>query len=127
MSHEFRLKFQQMQENAPARENPANKTHADFYEQSGHARNVCFVLLDGYRTFLNYAYLVSGEYLPQQNRIILAFTSHLVTLTGIWLEELYYAFMHHLPKQVQCIDARYNATAGDDDAIVNEIVINKNE
>lgn len=116
-----------MQENSPAHENPAIQKHADFYEQGGHARNVCFALLDGRKMFLNYAYLVSGEYLPQQNRIVLAFTSHAVTLIGLWLDDLYYAFMYHLAKHVRCVDARYNATANDGESIVNEIIIVSNE
>ena len=33
-----------------------------YYETEGHARKVCFVLGNGDRVLLNYAFLVSGEY-----------------------------------------------------------------
>jgi hypothetical protein len=127
MNREFKLKIQQMKENVRLRENPSIQKHVDFYEQEGPVRNVCFMLLDGYRIFLNYAYLVSGEYLPQQNRVILSFTSHMISLSGIGLEGLYYAFMHHLPKHVRCQDARYNATADDKESIVNDITVTPNQ
>ena len=95
------------------------------YSTGSNTRNVCFVFLNGNRVFLNYGYLVSGEYFPDANIITLTWTSHLVTLAGIYLEALFYEFMQHLPRQVLCADARYNVVA-EKKPIVNDIRINKN-
>ncbi len=41
------------------------------YATPSQVRNLCFVQPDGKRLFLNYAYLVSGEYSPETNTIVL--------------------------------------------------------
>jgi len=93
------------------------------YSTISHARNICFVLDDGSRIFLNYGYLVSGEYLPEDKKIILSFTSHIITLSGIYLEKLFYDLMQGLPRQLVCQDARYNPVDDTQKPFVNQIQI----
>jgi hypothetical protein len=106
MSQSFRWKFDQMRENNPGREQGA-EDQAEFYPRESHARNICFALSDGRKTFLNYSYLVSGEYVPEENTITLVFTSHLVTLRGVNLEPLFMELMQHLPRIITCTESRY--------------------
>lgn len=61
--------------------------------------NICFILPDYTQTFLSYAYLVSGSLLPD-DRIVLHFTTHTVTLSGYNLEEL---FQHIINRQAPVI------------------------
>lgn len=129
MSQGFRLKYDQLQENNPGREHPNTNEGVPaglFYESEGHTRHVCFVRLDGSRVFLNYAYLVSGAYVPDANTIVLAFTTHSVTLKGIHLEPLYYQLMKQANKQIVCTDERYNDVQEDNASIVNHIEITSN-
>ncbi|ASZ11172.1 hypothetical protein KTO58_19345 [Chitinophaga pendula] len=122
MSLNFKLRLDELNENDPARK-ISTSPEGEFYGAASHVRNVCFVLLDSNRTFLNYGYLIAGDYLPSSNKIVLLWTTHTVTLTGIRLEPLYYDFMLQLPRQIVCMDARYNATAQQDTPVVNAITI----
>lgn len=74
--------------------------------------------------FLYYTYLVAGDFLPEDNKIMLGFTSHNVTLAGVHLESLYVDLMRHLPKNVICSNERYNQVE-DEKPIVNVIEIEK--
>lgn len=129
MSQGFRLKYDQLSENSPGMENPNTNEGFPaglFYETEGHTRHVCFVRLDGSRVFLNYAYLVSGDYMPDSNMIVLAFTSHIVILKGVHIEALYYQLMTQSNKQIICADERYNDLQDDNASIVNHIEITSN-
>lgn len=95
------------------------------YPSHGHVRNLGFVWEDSRRLFLNYAYLVSAEYLPSERTIRLAFTTHDVTLKGIFLDDLYEALMSQVPRLIVCEDARYNATAEKGQMRVNSIDVVK--
>jgi len=87
-------------------------------------RNLCFAWPDGRKLFLNYAYLVSGEFVTdgETNTIKLAFTSHLVTLKGYGLEELYIALIEQIPRIIEEEDARYRDTS-ESKTMVTEIVV----
>ena len=128
MSQGFKLKYDSLQNNTDMESPNTNEGFPAglLYESEGPTRHVCFVRLDGSRIFLNYAYLVSGEYIPDTNMIVLAFTTHLVTLKGVHLEALYYQLMKQSNKQIICIDERYNDVQGDNAAIVNQIEITSN-
>lgn len=102
---DFESKFDKLKKNLPG-EAPASQN----YETEGSGRNVCFIKADGNAIFFGYGYLVSSEHFKEDGTIILNFTSHVVTLKGIRMEGLYYAFMGHLPKMVVCIEERYNDT-----------------
>ena len=75
--------------------------------------------------FLNYSYLVSGEYSPEENSIILTFTSHSFILKGVNLKGLFYDVMHQVSRQIICTDVRYNLIGTDQKFVVNEIIIFK--
>jgi len=131
MSQSFNYTFEKMRDSNPTKpidpasdKGVAEVKDAD-YPSGSNTRNVCFVWPEGKRIFLNYGYLISGEYHPQDNQIILSFTSHTLKLKGIRLEPLFYDLMGHVPKQILCKDARYNAV--EENSCVNEITILSNE
>jgi hypothetical protein len=127
MNQIFKLKYDEMKEGNPAHEEPSSeyrsKAYEEFYPEESHTRNVCFVWLDGKRIFMNYSYLVSGEYSPETNTITLSFTTHAFILKGVNLESLFYDIMHQLSKQITCVDARYNLIGEGEKPVVNEISI----
>lgn len=110
--------------------NPASTENAveetDHYVRESNTRNVCFVFPDGNRKFLNYGYLVSGDYMPDAGLITLEFTNCTITLNGIHLEALFYEFMQHLPKEIKCVEDRYNALEEKERPVVNKIKILNN-
>ena len=121
MSHEFRLKYNQLKEN-----DPTQKDREENYPTGSSVRNVCFVQADGSKIFLNYGYLVSGEFSPFDTKITLCFTSHIVTLEGIQLENLFNDLMNHIPQYIVCQDERYNAIENNK-PLVNTMTITKAE
>lgn len=124
MSQGFKLKFDEMRDNDPTKDEPAQYRERAFdksYPDEGHARSICFVWPDGRRMFLNYSFLVSGEYLPDESNIVLTFTSNTFVLKGVNLEGLFYDIIRQQAKQVTCIDARYNVVGDGEKFIVNEI------
>ena len=77
------------------------------FDSPGHARNICFVETSGKQTFLNYSYVISGEFLPEENIITLYFTTHCVTLKGAKLVSVFESLKDHSIKMIRCIDKRY--------------------
>lgn len=128
MSQEFRLRFDQMRENNPHTQPVGGDIPAaisDTYFEPGHSRNICFCWSNGQKLFLNYSYLVSGEYMPEQGAIILQFTSHHVVVTGSGLESLYVLFMHQMAKLVVVSDLRYESLEEANGAVVHSIIVTK--
>lgn len=113
-------------------EKDVNKAEQEAIEKSenhlteSHVRNLCFVWPDGKKKFLNYAYLVSGEYLPEENSIKLAFTSETILIKGDRLEGLFEQLLNHEPKRIVCTDERY-AAIDDSGIFVTEILIGKSD
>ena len=106
--------------------NPNDTQEIENYSTTGHVRNLCLVQTDGKRLFLNYAYLVSGEYSPESNTIKLVYTTHEITLTGRNLEGLFESLMAHVPRQIVAVDKRYEGTKKESEIVVNEInIVNK--
>lgn len=93
------------------------------YNSPGHVRNLCFVQLDGKRTFLNYAYLIAGNHVSEENIIVLTYSTHIITLKGQNLEKLFDNLRFHLPKEIVAIENRYSKTKNESEIIVNEIEI----
>jgi hypothetical protein len=125
MSQGFSLKYDRMKGNGsdiPA----AARTGIERHDHAAHDRKLCFILVDGSSLRLNYAYLIWEEFYPEENRIILSFTSHTVTLTGQHLSKLYEDLMQNMPRIVPCMAARYNPAAESDGPIVNDIKISIN-
>jgi len=119
MSQRFRFKLNEKDVNkAEQEETEKSETHLT----ESPVRNLCFVWPNGKKKFLNYAYLVSGEYLPEENLIKLAFTSETILIKGERLEGLFEQLLDHEPRRIVCGDARYNALDAIE-ASVNEIII----
>lgn len=130
MNHGFKLRFDEMRESDPTNLDTTQKSEADeFYQSSGHTRNVCFVWSNEKRLFLNYAYLIAGEFNPndEKNLIKLIFSSHTVSLYGYHLEDLYTALLDHLPRFIIETDARYALNGESKEGIVIEIIVEKKE
>lgn len=130
MSHGFKLRFDEMRESDPTNSDSTKQDENElFYQSSGHARNVCFVWSNEKRLFLNYAYLVSGEFNPneEKNLITLTFSSHTVSLHGYNLETLFTALMEHLPRIIFEVDSRYALGSELRDVIIVEIIVEKKE
>lgn len=96
----------------------------EHHAEASAVRNICFVQPDGKKTFLNYAYLVSGEYSPDDSTIKLTFTTHIVTLKGNNFEELFDALNKHEPKTIIAVDKRYSEI-GEGKNTVTSILIEK--
>lgn len=123
MSQESKTRFQQMRENDLAAKG-TELLSSEQYAGPGHARNLCFVWPDGRRAFLNYSYLVAAEYLPEDGAIRLTYTTHMVELKGIRLENLYDELMDYIPRMIVCVDKRYDAAnEGEDTPLVHDITI----
>jgi hypothetical protein len=115
MSREFNLRYNEIQPDRNANDNttPEHSECVTYYETEGHARNVCFVLENGDRIFLNYAYLVSGEYEQETGKIKLSFTTHNIVIEGNNLILLFENFAKHMPIILGCSTSRYKALTTD--------------
>lgn len=118
MNRDFEFGFDHFDK--PQQRTPSNSPLPDEYSTPSHTRNVCFVWLDGRMKFLNYAYLVSTDYLPDEGIISLTFTSEAIVLKGIRLQSLFEKLLFHLPLRIMCQDERYNQLKPDS-YCVNEI------
>ena len=126
MSLDFKLHYDRLREGDPTKPDTAATNEASaFYEESSHARNLCLVWPDGKRQFLNYAYLVSGTFMPgdEMNEIKLYFSAYTVTLKGYRLESLFIALLDHLPRQVVQIEARYEVRNVEETVIISMLVV----
>jgi len=105
----------------------SDNIHADAsaYPNVSNTRNLLLVMADSNRKFLNYSFLISGDYLKSEGYIRLEFTTHIVTMKGLQLEQLYNALFEHRVKIIVCRDARYNALEGEG-FVVNEMVVVSN-
>lgn len=102
---------------------PEEQKSVELYDTPGHARNICFVQADGSMTFLNYAYLVCGEFNSNTGEVKLGFTTHLIIINGEKLDALYSLFLDHSIKSVRCINLRYNKVFDDKNITVTEMKI----
>lgn len=126
MSHEHKSRLTDYLSSDPTKKTEANSSNGISYfdkDDTG-VKNVCFVLLDGKHIFLNYNYLVAGEFFPEENKIVLHFTTHVITLTGQKLEKLYQDFMQHLPKIIIATNDRYSGISNGNSPIVTGIEVN---
>ncbi len=121
MNHEFKLKYDELKDN-----DPSQKEEDKNYFAPSSTRNVCFVQTDGKMLFLNYGYLISGEYLPNESLITLYFTSHTIILKGAKLESLYQDFFNHVPRLVICLDERYEEISENNTYTIHKIEVSIN-
>lgn len=121
MNHNFREKLNEMRGENPAKPNQDDNPHYKTFDTAGHVRNLCFRWPDGKSMFLNYAYMIGGDYTPDPGRITLVFTSETIVLEGIRLNLLYNDLLHHTPSEITMIEQRYIATVGDNEFAVTSI------
>ena len=127
MSQDFKLKFDEMRESKPAGSQIAEGIKLnDLYDIPGNVRNLCFVWPDGRMKFLNYAYLYSVEYSPNNSSILLTFTSEKITITGTRLTILFNSLLTHAAKSIKLEESRYSSTENNS-FTVSDIQIEKND
>ena len=124
MKSDFRKKLEEMFNKNMEDETQAEEKD-DAYRTITTVRNVCFIPKDGNAIFLNYAYLISGEYDGDSGIITLSFTTHTVTIKGYGLESTYYAFMEHIPRKLSLTNERYREILEEDNFMIQEINIEK--
>jgi hypothetical protein len=124
MSQGFKTRFDKMLENDPSPKDAAHDEKNENYPAAGNGRNICFILSDEQRVFLNYSYMVSCEYKPEENLIAVEFTTCMVVLKGYKLVTLFNDLMNQLPRLIIAVNARYNQLA-EGKAVVNDIIIEK--
>lgn len=124
MNQSFSERYQQMRENARA-SNPGlsdpEKDNDLSYPSAGNARTICFCWPDGKRLFLNYAYLVSGEYEPNEGMINLIFTTLTIKLKGVRLAPLFEGLMDQSIKTIFQASDRYAQLENDESPVVVDI------
>jgi len=123
MSYDYKSRLDDYLSGDPTKKNEPKQDENITYFDADYTgvRNVCFVQLDGKQIFLNYNYLVSGEYLPEENKITLQFTTDTITLQGYNLEKLYQDFMKHMPQNITITDERYSGISECNSSIVIKI------
>lgn len=130
MSQDYKLKYDMMRENTASNSSegtePSTESTIDnSYPSASNTRNLCLCWPDGRRMFLNYAYLVSGEYQPEANMVTLIFTTHTLKLAGEKLDQLFEELIQHLPRILMQIDQRYS-TIETDEITIREITVELN-
>lgn len=119
-----------MRDNDPDKARPADKPDSStIYTSVGHARSLCLNLSDEKRHFLNYAYLISGEFEIHHdiNVIRLNFSNHLVEISGYALESLFMSILEHVPRIIAPIDTRYISALNADETAVISIQVSLKE
>lgn len=123
---ELKLKYKEIYNKPQAKgDQPKNKQvkskDIEFYDNSTNAHNICFVPLNGMRTFLNYSHLISGVFMQEESVIILNFTTHKVTIQGNNLDFLFDSILVHQTKQIRSSLSRYLIAEDDSKPFVTEI------
>jgi hypothetical protein len=130
MNPDLKLRFDQMRQGDPSKPETPSGGSGDNAEShlAGYARNLCLVWPDGRRYFLNYAYLIGGEFLvgEEMNQIRLNFSSYTAILKGYGLQSLYMELLDHLPKVISATDPRYAQNKNSKDTLVVSIVVEIN-
>lgn len=129
MNQNSDLNFRKLKENSNLASKPDESLEDNEavknYPTIGNIRNLTLVSVDGNKQFFNYSYLVTCEYLPEENLITLIYTSHTVIIKGLRLAPLCEALSLQLPETITCIEARYNSISEPEQSVVNEIIIQK--
>lgn len=117
-------RFANHSENAAEQPQPEEQKSVELYDTAGHARSICFVQESGVMTFLNYAYLVSGQYNPETSVITLGFTTHTVSLNGHDLGDLYVKLQKQEVSRVTASSSRYLQKGLENQTFIKEIIVN---
>ncbi|MBK7856649.1 MAG: hypothetical protein IPJ79_18690 [Bacteroidetes bacterium] len=92
-----------------------------FYPHASSNRNICFTLKDGKKVFLSYSYLISCEFVPEEQKIVMQFTTHSVELHGEKLEGLFEGLFYNSVMNVIEQDERYGEKEKSDITFIKEI------
>jgi len=115
MSQDFKFNFKGGEEKSQSNEN--NNSH---YSQPGNVRNLCFEWPDGRKKFLNYAYLISGEYNYEDQTINLIFSTESILISGSNLGPIFESIFQHMPKILKCTSDRYSSLSTEE-SVINSI------
>ena len=130
MNPEFKLRVDQMRQGDPSKSDNRFGSDGDtaVSHLAGYARNLCLVWPDGRRHFLNYAYLVGGEFIvgEDMNQITLNFSSYTAVLKGYGLQSLFLELLDHSPKIISAVDPRYAQNKSSKDILVVSMVVQVN-
>ena len=129
---ELKLKYNVMNKVVEANEEQKECTISqskgtEFYESSGNAHNICFVLADGKHIFLNYSYLICGEYSESEESITLRFVTHNVYIKGYLLEQMFMKLFFNKVKKVTLVEERYLETINNQEGFATMIEISLND
>lgn len=127
MSQDFKLKFDQVVENTNVYSfDMSSANHSELqnsYSSASNMRNICFSLKDGRRIFLNYSYLMACEFISEESKILLSFTSHVVVLKGEQLQQLFEGLFFNTLMNVSEKEERYDDIEKRDGCFVRQILI----
>lgn len=112
-------------ENQDKKSTTRNEENIELYDSPSNARNLCFIDKTDKHYFLNYSYLISGEFSPQENLITLFFSTHIVSIKGVDLSSLFEELFHQKLKMIRCGIERYAVIKKDAETFVSEINVTK--
>lgn len=119
----LKFKFDQLGDNKNQEGDSARSEDIERYESEAQTRALTLIDTSGNHYFLNYSYLVSGEYKPNESVITLFFTSHTVTIKGTNLESLFEELLSNAIKKIACTDKRYASTKAEGEVFVSEMSV----
>lgn len=121
MNHDYRPKYEQMQENHLGKSDTAGDDR--MYANVGYARNVGFMLPNGDDEALNYSYLVRIKHVRSESAIYMVFTSCTVKIEGYNLRPLFLELFDHRNRFIECTDDRYKELTTTTDAVVTRVTV----
>lgn len=124
MNQKFNFKIDELLDGDPSKENKEYSCYRKF-ETPGNIRNLVLIWPDGRQKNCNYAYLVTTEYLPEEGKITLFYTSETIMLIGVNLAELHHDLRYQLPEEIIAVDKRYLKTLPDGESAVFTIMISE--
>ncbi len=124
MSQNFKLQFDENKEGVSE-----NATHEriDKYTHNTNTRNLAFQWPSGRVKFYNYSYLVSCDFLPDDNKIILEFASEIVELIGTRLSLLAELLLDHTPRIIAVTEKRYEMLDDTEHWVITSITVKMKE
>lgn len=109
--------------NTTAEQSAEQNQCVEHYDSPGNTRNICFIQADGETEFLNYAYLVSCKFIPNENVIRLIFTTCVVEIKGQNLRELFKGIFNQTVQSVSVVEERYVAMKEKGETLVYKISV----
>ena len=122
MSQDFKLNFDDSRAGKQTGQETGDaQGESALYDTPGNVRNLCFVWPDGRMKFMNYAYLVSGNYDSNNGEILLEFPESDITIKGGFLFDLFYELMENRRKIISITETRYT-DLNNNSAFISEII-----